>query len=102
MPAPAAPALLGRAPGAPDRSAMCQYGAPAVSPRQPGVHELTPPCSLERTPLNRVGVNYGFFGPNGGLASTLLSHEFTHDLLLVSAEPLSGLMDMPPHWLEGG
>jgi len=42
------------------------------------------------------------FWPEGRLASTLLFDEFTHDLLLVSAEPLSSLMVMPPHWLEGG
>ncbi len=32
----------------------------------------------------------------------MLWHEFTHDLLLVSAGPLSSLMVMPPHGLEGG
>ncbi len=52
--------------------------------------------------MESSGVISLYFGPRLWLASTLLLDEFTHDLLLVSAEPLSSLMVMPPHWLEGG
>ncbi len=86
-------------------SNLCQYGVNRCQPAS-GWRPLTgTACSLERTPRSlsiRKIVISRFFEPSGGLASTLLSDEGTHDLLLVSAGPLSSLMVMPPQRLEGG
>ena len=83
-------------------SKMCQYGVTLCQPASAWRPLTGTTCSLERTPLSRMVLISLPFWPILDLASTLLCDEFTHDLLLVSAGPLSSLLVMPPHWLEGG